>query len=278
MTRRNSGDAGADEIGGDKPQQQQIERLRGRVSALSDVVHGLGHDLREPIRIINCYAELLRTRTSIEEDPNGKEFLHEVSAAAQRMDALVNGILAYAQLLGEDTPAPTLVDMNIVLQSALANLQMQIEQQGATIAHDELPEIRGDFAQLTQLMQNLIGNAIKYRGSDPPQIVIKADRIPLGWRFSVQDNGAGIRGEYYDRLFAPFTRFHERETSGVGLGLAICRSIVERHGGRMWVESMPGKGSTFSFELQDQEGPEQAVPVENNIDLNGAAGQDGARI
>jgi light-regulated signal transduction histidine kinase (bacteriophytochrome) len=222
--------------------------------ALASVVHGLGHDLREPIRIVNCYAELLRTRTSIEEDANGKEYLHEISAAAQRMESLVNGILAYARLVGKDTPARIeRVDMNSVLQSALANLQMQIEKEAATIAYDELPRISADAAQLTQLMQNLVSNAIKYRGADPPQIVIKAAPSALGWRFSVQDNGAGIERKYYDRLFSPFTRFHDSETSGAGLGLAICRSIVERHGGRIWVESSPGKGSTFLFEICDQE-------------------------
>lgn len=242
--------------------QLEIGRLRAVVSALSDVVHGLSHDLREPIRLVNIYAQFLRTRTSIEDDPNGKEYLHEISSAAQRLDALVNGILEYARLIGADAPPFQPVDMNAVLQSALANLQMQIEQNRATITSDDLPEVSGDSAQLTQLMQNLISNAIKYRGSAAPEVFVTAERTSSEWRFSVQDNGIGINEDYLNQLFVPFSRLHGREISGVGLGLAICRSIVERHGGRIWVASRVGKGSTFMFELPSAARPPEPLALE----------------
>lgn len=229
--------------------ESELERLQKLVAALSDVVHGLGHDLREPIRLLNCYIDLLKKRTALEEDQHAKVYLYEISTAARRLDEFVNGILEYACLIGEKGPPFRPVDMNGVLQSALANLQMQIEQNRATIVYDELPEIVGDSAQLTQLMQNLIGNAIKYRGVEPPEIVVKAEPANTRWRFTVHDNGAGIEQEYFNRIFSPFSRLHGREVSGVGLGLAICRSIVERHGGRIWIASSSKEGSTFVFEL-----------------------------
>jgi light-regulated signal transduction histidine kinase (bacteriophytochrome) len=229
-----------------------VERLNGLMRDLTHVVHGLGHDLREPIRIVNCYAELLKTRTSIESEPAAKAFLHEISAAAHRMDALLTGILDYGRLLGSDGPVREKVDMNSVMQTALANLQMQIDEAAATIAYDDLPEVTGDFAQLTQLMQNLVANAIKYRSTDPPQIVIKAVVQDGQVQFSVQDNGVGIDEQYHERLFVPFKRMHGRDIPGAGLGLAICRSIVERHGGRIRAESKPGEGSTFIFTLSSK--------------------------
>lgn len=232
-----------------EPVEPQIERLQRMVHDLSHVVHGLGHDLREPIRIVNCYAELLRTKTAVEADRAGKEFLHEISAAAQRMDALLTGILDYARLLGSDAPVYGPVDMNMVLQTALANLQMQIDKSRAAIAYDDLPEVTGDSSQLTQLMQNLISNAIKYCGPAPPQVVVKAVRSDTKWLFSVEDNGIGIDQQYHEHVFVPFKRLHGRDLPGAGLGLAICRSIVERHGGCIRMESLPGKGSIFAFTL-----------------------------
>ena len=238
----------------DEAPDSETLRLRSIVRELSGVVHGLGHDLREPIRMVSCYADLIRLRTSIESDPNAMEYLHVISTAARRMESLVVSILDYARLFGNETPPHNRVDMNAVLQTALANLQMQIDESHATIAHDELPDVTGDASQLTQLMQNLVGNAMKYRGPQPPQILLRAEATDGMWRFAVQDNGIGIEPQHFRRLFAPFNRLHGHEVPGVGLGLAICRSIVERHGGRIWVESTYGKGSTFQFTLARYEG------------------------
>jgi light-regulated signal transduction histidine kinase (bacteriophytochrome) len=143
--------------------------------------------------------------------------------------------------------------MNAVLQVALANLQMLIEEGRAAIVHDQLPNVSGDFGQLVQLLQNLISNAIKYRGPAPPQIFVKAERNDSRWLFSIEDNGIGFDPQHYDRLFIPFKRLHGVEIPGVGLGLAICRSIVERHGGRIWAESRPGEGAVFRFTLPFRE-------------------------
>ena len=226
----------------------ELNQLRGVVSELSHTVYCLSHDLREPIRTVTVYAQLLKSRCLTGDDPVCKEYMHFIVSAGQRMDALANGILDYTGLLGSEALCDSTVDFNSVVQTALANLQMKVEEAHATVVHDELPELPGDFVQLTQLMQNLIGNAIKYRSEAPPQVFIKVERGAAGWLFSVEDNGIGIDPKYHDQLFVPFKRLHGREISGVGLGLAICRRIVERHGGRIWVDSSPGK-TTFWFTL-----------------------------
>ena len=233
----------------DEALQVELSRLRRTVHELSYIVHGLSHDLREPIRIINAYVELLQTRTGINSDPHGREYTHFIATAARRMGALANGVLDYARLLGEEAEPYLPVDMNIVLQTALANLQMKIEEAHATIVHDQLPKVLGDAVQLSQLMQNLVSNAIQYRSAAPPQILVKAERVDGAWLFSVQDNGIGIAPEYFEQIFIPLQRLHGHDVSGSGLGLTICRSIVERHGGSISVDSTPGQGTTFRFTL-----------------------------
>lgn len=237
------------EIQSGEERETEVNRLRGVIGDLSNVLHGIGHDLREPIRTITSFSSLLKTQTSTNGDPLCREYIHFIASAAQRMSLLVSGILDYARLLEGDAKPHARVDMNAVLQVAVANLQMSIEEAHATIVHDELPYVAGDFAQLIQLLQNLISNAIKYHGSAPPQIFVKADRHDGGWLFSIEDNGIGIDPRHRDTLFAPFKRLHGQDIPGAGLGLAICRSVVERHGGRIWVDSLPGKGSAFRFTL-----------------------------
>jgi light-regulated signal transduction histidine kinase (bacteriophytochrome) len=233
----------------DNNPETEAKQLAGTVRDLSYMLHGLGHDLREPIRMITAYTALLKARTSMNDDTDCREYLHFIGSAAQRLQLLVAGILDYARLLEGNTEPHVLVDMNTVLQTALANLQIPIEEAQATIVHDELPAVSGRFTELTQLMQNLISNSIKYRGSARPQILVKADRDDSGWLFSVEDNGIGIEPQYREGLFLPFKRLHGQDIPGVGLGLSICRFIVERHGGRIWINSERGRGTTVSFTL-----------------------------
>ena len=231
----------------------EVNRLREMVGELSYMFYGLSHDLREPIRTITSFSTLLKTQVAKSADPVSKEYIHFIASAAERVSLLASGILDYARLLEADMEPHGLVDMNAVLQVALANLQMPIEEEHAAIAHDELPNISGDFGQLVQLLQNLISNAIKYHGTAPPQIFVKAERNDSSWLFSIEDNGIGFDPQHCKRLFVPFKRLHGQEIPGVGLGLAICRSIVERHGGRIWAESRPGEGAVFRFTLPIRE-------------------------
>lgn len=216
---------------------------------LSYTVHALTHDLREPIRTVACYSELLQTHEAIQTEPNLCEFVHIINGAARRMDALVHRMLAYAQLIGEEQPVHSAVDMNSVVQAALANLQLKIEESSATVAYDTLPPTSGDFVQLVELVQNLVANAITYCGDSSPQIIIRAERAADRELFSIIDNGIGIEPQYCASIFEPFKRLHGQQISGSGLGLAICRQIVELHGGTIWVESLPQQGSSFRFTL-----------------------------
>jgi light-regulated signal transduction histidine kinase (bacteriophytochrome) len=233
------------------PQSDSMgERLR------SIALHGLSHDLREPIRTILCYSELLGQSEAIRKDPNLLEFLHLVSSAAARMNALVNGMLRYSSLLGAEGPLPVRVDMNAAVQTALANLHLTIQETAAAIVADTLPEVYGDQTQLTELVQNLVSNSLKYGGAQPPQIHIWCEPRGNQFLFSIQDNGPGIDPSYHESIFSPFKRLHGRDVPGAGLGLAICRQIADLHHGRIWVESEPGHGSTFRFALPSQ-GPEE---------------------
>lgn len=226
------------------------ERLR------SIALQGLSHDLREPIRTILCYSELLGQSEAIRNHPELLELLHLVSGAAGRMNALVNGMLRYSGLLSAEAPLPIPVDMNVAVQSALANLHSTIEETGAAIVADVLPEVYGDQTQLTELVQNIVSNSLKYGGALPPQIHIWCEASGNEFLFSIHDNGPGIDPSYHESIFSPFKRLHGHNISGPGLGLAICRQIADLHHGRIWVESEPDHGSTFRFALPSQ-GPEE---------------------
>jgi light-regulated signal transduction histidine kinase (bacteriophytochrome) len=175
---------------------------------------------------------------------------HIVDGAA-RMETLVDGLLAFSRVGtqgGELRP----VECAKALGTALQNLAAAIEESGAVVTHDILPAVNGDLPQLVSLFQNLIGNALKFRREAPPRIHVSAERNGTHWRFSVRDNGIGIAPQYFERIFGVFQRLHtRREYPGTGIGLALCKKIVERHGGRIWVESVPGEGATFCFSLLD---------------------------
>ncbi|MBI1897934.1 MAG: PAS domain-containing protein, partial [Acidobacteria bacterium] len=235
----------------DVTESRRIEEELARSNTdLQQFAHVTSHDLQEPLRVIGGYARLLSERYRGRFDPDADEFLDYISDGANRMTALVRDLLAYSRL-GSREPVQGRVALAEVVEWALGNLRMAIEESAAVISARELPEVAGDEFLLVQLFQNLLGNAIKYRGSGPPRIDVTAERRGKEWLVSVRDNGIGIGREYHERIFGVFKRLHGALYPGTGMGLAICRRIVERHGGRIWVESEPGSGATFFFTLPD---------------------------
>jgi light-regulated signal transduction histidine kinase (bacteriophytochrome) len=218
---------------------------------LEHFAYAASHDLQEPLRMVSSYVQLLARRYQGELDADADEFIAFAVDGAKRMQLLINDLLAYSRVgtRGKEF-GPT--DCEVVLQQALANLRVAIKENAAVVTHGPLPTLKADDSQLVQLLQNLIGNAIKFRNENAPEIHISADCVDdeSNWLFSVRDNGIGIAPQYAERIFVIFQRLHTREEHpGTGIGLAICKKIVERHGGRIWVESEPGKGSKFCFTL-----------------------------
>lgn len=215
---------------------------------LEEFAHVVSHDLQEPLRMVTNFGQLLTARHADKLNEQAREYLAYMIEGATRMNALVAGLLDYSRV-GRGGPVLEEVDMRAVLEGVLRNYKMLIETTQATVDTGNMPTVAGNFTQLSQLLHNLIGNALKYRKPGvPPVIAICADRQGEEWLFSVTDNGIGIDPKHFDRLFILFQRLHSREEyPGVGIGLALCKKIVERHGGRIWVESRPGQGSTFFF-------------------------------
>ncbi len=219
---------------------------------LEQFAYVASHDLQEPLRMVSSYTQLLARRYKGKFDPDADEIIAYAVDGASRMQALINDLLSYSRVgtKGKD-PKPT--DVQSVFDQALANLQAAIQESGAVVTHNPLPTVMADGSQFVQLLQNLIGNAIKFRGQAPPRVHVSATRKGNEWTFSVHDNGIGIDPKYFDRLFVVFRRLHNRaEYPGTGIGLAVCKRIVERHGGRIWVESEPSKGSTFYFTIPER--------------------------
>ncbi len=207
------------------------------------------HDLQEPLRMVASFTELLARRYKGKLDSDADEFIAFAVDGANRMKQLINDLLAYSRVGTRAKPFAR-IDCRDVFDRAVSNLTVAIREQGATVKAGPLPTIMGDAVQLTQLFQNLIGNALKFRGPESPLIEVAAASHCDGWLFSVRDNGIGIDSQFFERIFAVFQRLHRKEDyPGTGIGLAICRKIVERHGGRIWVESEWGKGATFYFTM-----------------------------
>jgi signal transduction histidine kinase len=216
---------------------------------LEQFAYVASHDLQEPLRMITGYTSLLAKRYRGKLDGDADEFIGYATDGAKRMHALINDLLTYSRVgtRGKEF-SPT--DCEAVLQATLAALRPAIEESNAVVAHDPLPTVTADATQLGQLFQNLIGNGIKYRDSKPPVIQVSSKREGSQWLFSVRDNGIGIDPKYAERIFVIFQRLHNREDyPGTGIGLTVCKKIVERHGGRIWVESQPGQGATFYFTI-----------------------------
>jgi signal transduction histidine kinase len=217
---------------------------------LEQFAYVASHDLQEPLRMVAAYTQLLKQRYGGRLDADARDFIDYAAQGALRMQALIDDLLAYSRLTTRARPFEP-VDCNGTLGRALADLRGAIQESGATVTSDPLPTIAGDEAQLCLVFQNLVANALKFRGDAPPRVHVSARRERGEWVFSVRDNGIGIDPQYADQLFAMFRRLHGSHYPGSGIGLATCKNIVERHGGRIWFESAPGRGATFRFTLPD---------------------------
>jgi PAS domain S-box-containing protein len=228
------------------------EELKRSNAELERFAYVSSHDLQEPLRTVASFAQLLGSRYRGKLDADADEFIQFIVDGANRMQTLINDLLAYSRVGTQGKPfAP--VEFERVFHDVMEDLDLAIEESGAVVTRDPLPAVRGDGVQLRQLLQNLVGNAIKFRQpGEPPRVHVGAARDGAGWQFSVRDNGIGIDPQYFERVFIIFQRLHGRDDyPGTGIGLAVCKKIVERHGGRIWVESEPGRGSTFHFTLPD---------------------------
>ncbi|MFN0073890.1 MAG: sensor histidine kinase, partial [Chloroflexota bacterium] len=227
--------------------RRTVEELARSNADLQQFAYVASHDLQEPLRMVASYTQLLARRYKGKLDAEADEFIAFAVEGATRMQGLINDLLAYSRVGTRGAEArPT--DASEVLRQVLHDLSPAIQESGAEITQDELPTLNIDPTQLRQLLQNLISNAIKFQGPEQPRISIGVSENAHEWRFMVQDNGLGIDPRHMDRIFVIFQRLHTREEyPGTGIGLAICKKIVERHGGRIWVESTPGHGATFFF-------------------------------
>lgn len=233
----------------EKTLARRTEELARANAELQQFAYVASHDLQEPLRMISSYMQLLERRYKDKLDADAHDFIAFAVDGANRLQQLINDLLTYSRVETRGKP-PALTDCEEVLAQTLTHLQVAIQEANATISHDPLPQVMGDATQLVQLFQNLIGNAIKFRSEAPPRIHVGVERGENEWVFSVSDNGIGIKPQYTERIFGIFQRLHTRaEYPGSGIGLALCRKIVERHGGRIWVESKPGEGSTFYFTI-----------------------------
>ncbi|HSL30086.1 MAG TPA: PAS domain S-box protein, partial [Anaerolineales bacterium] len=229
--------------------QRLTEDLRRSNAELEQFAYVASHDLQEPLRMISSYMHLLSDRYTGRLDSDADEFIQYAVDGATRMQNLINDLLAYSRV-GTRGKEHIPVSMENVLKDALANLEFAIEENGARITHEALPLICGDPLQLVMVLQNLIGNAIKFRGAESPRIHMDARRQGGEWLFSISDNGIGFDQKFAERVFVIFQRLHTRGAyPGTGIGLAICKRIILRHGGRIWVESQRGQGSVFNFTL-----------------------------
>lgn len=226
-----------------KWQKQAVAGLKRSNEELQQFAYVASHDLQEPLRMVSSYTQLLARRYKDKLDSDAEEFINFAVDGANRMKVLIDDLLEYSRVgTHGKTFEPT--DLSVILDKAKYNLQMAIEDSGAVITCDELPSIIANSTQLVQLFQNLIGNAIKFRGDLTPQIHVSAEQRESEWLFSVKDNGIGIEQKYADRIFAIFQRLHKKtEYPGSGIGLAISKKIVELHGGKIWMKSEPGKGT-----------------------------------
>jgi PAS domain S-box-containing protein len=234
----------------EEERERLISELQRSNDELQQFAHVSSHDLKEPIRMVTSYAQLLQKRYQGKLDEKGDLYISFIVEAAHRMSSLINDLLDLSRVGRREKPLMS-VNIALVVRQALDNMRVTIEENAARITHDLLPTVAGDEIQLLQLFQNLIANAIKYRKPHiAPQIHISAERKENQWLLGVHDNGIGIEPQYHDLIFVIFQRLHHREDyPGTGIGLSICQKIVETHGGRIWVESDPGEGSSFYFTL-----------------------------
>jgi PAS domain S-box-containing protein len=260
--------------------QQHADELVKANARLEDFAYAVAHDLREPLRTISMFTQLLAREGQL--DARGQQKAQFIVDGVARMAALFEGLHAFA-LRGFDDPSPRL-DLRHVVSEVLLDLGHAIAVSGATVTVGALPFVCGNDKHLARVFQNLISNAIKYRGIEPVKIHISAERLGPDWMIKVRDNGVGIPSEQQDLVFQLFKRLHGPETPGAGIGLAICRKIVEAMGGAIWVESEPGKGSVFCFTIAPDIGelhPEsfdQPTPIKQRVQTAGAGGSGRSNV
>jgi signal transduction histidine kinase len=230
---------------------RKVKELARSNAELEQLAYVASHDLQEPLRMVSSYTQLLAKRYQGQLDSDADKFIAYAVDGANRMQRLIQDLLAYSRV-GKAQKDLVETSSEAALQHALTNLSQAITENNAVITHDPLPPVVINEVQLTQLFQNLVANAIKYHGPEVPRIHVFSSTKDKELTFFVQDNGIGISAQYFERIFVMFQRLHARdEFSGTGIGLAISKKIIERHGGRISVESEPGKGSTFSFSLPE---------------------------
>lgn len=234
-------------------QKQLIDKLTDSNTELERFAYVASHDLREPLRLVANFATLLKSEYRDKLDVEGKEYIGVIEESSARMHGMVGELLEYARI-GNEEMRYSDVDMEAEFKHVLDNLAAFIKEHRATITHGPLPIVRGNPVQLMRVMQNLIGNAIKFHSPNvSPQISVGAEKTGPLWRFHVQDNGIGMASDYTQQIFEPFRQLHARnEYHGTGIGLAICKRIIEKHGGTIWATSEVGKGSTFYFTVPAQ--------------------------
>jgi PAS domain S-box-containing protein len=232
---------------------EQVERLARTNADLQEFAYATSHDLQEPLRTIASFSELLRQQYRSHFDKDADQMIDLVIGAATRMSSLIRDVLAYSRVINaEDIPFND-VSTTQMVEWAIENLQFAIKESGAIVEFEHLPVVKAEKAILAHVFQNLISNAIKYRSSAPPHIRIQSRKEGKTWVFSVADNGLGIPAAYHETIFKLFKRLHAGGYEGTGVGLALCKKIVEKHGGRIWVESEPGRGSVFQFTIPQRE-------------------------
>ncbi|HYO57033.1 GAF domain-containing protein [Archangium sp.] len=229
--------------------QERVRELARSNEDLQQFAYVASHDLQEPLRMVASYTQLLARRYKGRLDPDADEFIAYAVDGVNRMQRLIQDLLAWSRV-GTRGHELKPIDSGHALNKAVANLEALVKETGATLIQGKLPPVIADETQLIQLFQNLVGNALKFRGKAPPRVLVEAERQGHEWRFTIEDNGIGIEPQYYERIFVIFQRLHGKEEyPGTGIGLAICKKIVERHGGRIGLDSQPGHGTTFWFTL-----------------------------
>src|ERR1700676_585127 len=224
---------------------RKVEELARSNADLEQFAYVASHDLQEPLRMVAAYTQLLAERYRGKLDENADKFIGYASEGALRMQVLIQDLLAFSRV-GRANATYSLVDCNEVMEDVRKSLTSAIRESAAVITYAGLPEVWADHTQMAQLFQNLIGNAVKFRGEAAPVISVHAEKAEAHWLFSITDNGIGVAPEFAENIFVVFQRLHARtEYPGNGIGLAICKKIVERNGGKIWLESQPGSGSTF---------------------------------
>jgi light-regulated signal transduction histidine kinase (bacteriophytochrome) len=231
--------------------ERRAERYLAAAEEMETLAYAVAHDLKSPLRSMLSFSQLLTRR--LPDDPDIREYAGHIISGAVEMQAVIDAVQKLANIARpKKANHRTAIRLDVILQLALLGLQAKLKDCGGEVQFDNLPEVTVDESQFKELFEALIGNSLLYRGSEPPKIRIRAEETGDGYTISIQDNGVGIEKQYQDKVFRPFTRLHNKEFPGVGLGLTISRKIVETHGGRMWVESDGQTGSTFRFTLPIQ--------------------------